>query len=165
MIICTKCGETLPDGTTFCPSCGTGTTTATTFEEADDNNTTTEPITNPPIVNQSSANGANFGNSIVAFITKIFVYNQKTSKTEFWFGALFYAIVMAVAGTLGSIPVIGYFTWIINVADCLALISCTVRRLNDIGFRWTRIFMYLIPIYGVIRFVLDMLMPADAMRK
>lgn len=151
MITCTKCGETFEDGIKFCPSCGTGTAS---------NNA--QNYSNAPSVDKAAQNGNNFGNAIMAFITKIVNFSDKAGKTEFWFGCIFFAIVMAGISFLNGVPVIKYFTWLVYCADCLALISNTVRRLNDIGFKRSHVFIYLIPIYGIIRWVMDMLKPSNS---
>lgn len=162
MIICTKCGETLPDGTTFCTSCGTGTSQASTFEsnETPGMNTNTTSNTNLPAV--VSEDNIDFGDAFINFFKKAFNFTDKISKKEFWFGALTYLICLVVISIIHKIPVVKYTGWAFSIAAGFCFVSLTIKRLRDIGFPWPRIFMYLIPIYGIIRLILDMLMPSNS---
>ena len=100
-----------------------------------------------------------FVEAIKCFITKIIDFKSETGKMEFWFGFLFYAIVCIVCAWADDIPFIGWTFNLVLIAATLAFISSIVRRLNNLKFPWYRIFIYIIPVYGQIRFVIEMLRP------
>lgn len=161
MITCPKCGETMGDDIKFCPSCGTGTSTATqTAEPVQPVQTEAAPqvpaapvyTTNTNTNSGTSNSDVNFGTAIKNFVTKIVDFRSTTCKKEYWFGFLFFVIVIAGAGVADYIPFVRYASLALQLAACLAFISMTVRRLNDLGKSWKRIFMYLIPVYGQILF-------------
>ena len=185
MKICSKCGETLPDDLKFCPSCGTGTATAAQVVEpaSDTVSEVSEPIasTDPqpettmqaPAVTGTENNyqnntytGAgqssnseermNFGIAIKNFITRIVNFTGTAGKKEYWFGALFFLIVMVVGVVVDYVPFVKYAAYLVRAAACLAFVSATVRRIRDLGMPWTRIFFYLIPVYGQIRYFVEL---------
>lgn len=205
MLVCSKCGEVLPDDIKFCPSCGTGTATAAKAEA--DTEETTAPSVNDlipaePVVSESSeeqqssssdnsnsgytgagagaagAAGAGAGSTgfnsntyngpdaSITFIDaaknyvfKIVDFQSQAGKKEYWFGFLCYAIVIVACLVLGRIPYIGWTFSFVQLAGALATISMTIRRLRNLELPWTRIFFYLIPVYGQIRFFIEMLQP------
>lgn len=207
MLVCSKCGEVLPDDIKFCPSCGTGTATAAKAEA--DTEETTSPSVNDlipaePVVSESSeeqqssssdnsnsgytgagagagaagAAGAGAGSTgfnsntyngpdaSITFIDaaknyvfKIVDFQSQAGKKEYWFGFLSYVIVIVACFILGRIPYIGWTFHFVQLAGALAFISMTIRRLRNIQLPWTRIFFYLIPVYGQIRFFIEMLQP------
>lgn len=187
MIICSKCGETLPDDLKFCPSCGTGTATAAKVVEAaataapepapvaqPESVAQPEPVIQAPAVtgtetnyqNRNTYTGAdqgqdneahmNFGIAIKNFVTKIVDFTGRAGKKEYWFGALFFLIIMVVGVAADYIPFVKYGAFLVKAAACLAFVSATVRRIRDVGMPWTRIFFYLIPVYGQIRYFVEL---------
>lgn len=189
MIICSKCGETLPDDLKFCPSCGTGTATAAKVVEAAAEAVSepapapqvepapqAEPVIQAPAVtgtdtnyqngntytgagqnqNQNSEERMNFGLAIKNFVIKIVNFTGTAGKKEYWFGALFFLIVMIVGVAVDYIPFVKYGAYLVRAAACLAFVSATVRRIRDLGMPWTRIFFYLIPVYGQIRYFVEL---------
>lgn len=195
MIICSKCGETLPDDIRFCPSCGTGTATAAKAAEPVSEpapapvEPTPQPVQPEPVVEPVTAaapvaapmvvenannyqNGGNYNNSanstqnsearmnfglaIKYFITKIVDFTGRSGKREYWFGALFFLIVMVVGVAVDYVPFVKYAGYLVRAAACLAFVSATVRRIRDVGMPWTRIFFYLIPVYGQIRYFIEL---------
>lgn len=187
MIICSKCGETLPDDLKFCPSCGTGTATAAKVAEAAAETVSepapepqvdpvpqTEPVIQAPAVtgtdtnyqngntytganqDQSADDRMNFGLAIKNFVTKIVNFTGTAGKKEYWFGALFFLIVMVVGVAVDFVPFVKYAAYLVRAAACLAFVSATVRRIRDLGMPWTRIFFYLIPVYGQIRYFVEL---------
>ena len=111
----------------------------------------------------SSTGGAKvtvgFIEAIKCFITKIIDFKSETGKMEFWFGFLFYVILCAVCVFSDDIPFVGWTFDLVLIAGGLAFISSIVRRLNNLKIPWYRIFIYIIPVYGQIRFVIEMLRP------
>lgn len=158
MITCSKCGETMGDDVKFCPSCGTGTSTAT--QTPDPEPAQAQVPAAPVITNNNNYNtntgsdnsNVSFGTAIKNFVVKIVDFRSKTCKREYWFGFLFYVIILAGAWVADYIPFVQYAAVGLQIAACLAFISMTVRRLNDLDRPWYRIFMYLIPVYGQILF-------------
>ena len=204
MLVCSKCGEALPDDIKFCPSCGTGTSTAAKAEEVTAPSVD-ELIPAEPVVSESSdeqqqssssdnsnngytgagagaagAAGAGAGTGSTGFnsntyngpdasitfidaaknyVFKIVDFQSQAGKKEYWLGFLCYAIVVVACCVLGRIPYIGWTFSFVQLAGALATISMTVRRLRNLELPWTRIFFYLIPVYGQIRFFIEMLQP------
>lgn len=181
MITCPKCGETMGDDLRFCPSCGTGLSTVVKVEDpapAPVQEPIQQPVQQPiqqpvqeaaPAVvpaptyqynntnngytnNAGNAQNVTFGSSVKNFVTKIVDFKGTTCKKEYWFGFLFAGLVIIATCVIDYIPFVGYVTWVFSAAACLGLTSMTVRRLRDLGKPWTRIFMYLIPVYGQILF-------------
>lgn len=207
MLVCSKCGEVLPDDIKFCPSCGTGTATAAKAEAETEE--TAAPSVNDlipaePVVSESSeeqqssssdnsnsgytgagagagaagAAGAGAGSTgfnsntyngpdasitfidaAKNYIFKIVDFQSQAGKKEYWFGFLCYVIVIVACCVLGRIPYIGWTFHFVQLAGALATISMTIRRLRNLELPWTRIFFYLIPVYGQIRFFIEMLQP------
>lgn len=174
MLVCSKCGEVMGDDIKFCPSCGTGTGTAVKVEDDIKN----EPAVIEPVESsseqgqqyqntESASTGSkieedsktSFFDAIKCFVTKIIDFKSETGKKEYWFGFLFYVIVCAACVILSDIAFIGWTFHFVQIAAALAFISMTIRRINNIKLPWYRIFFYLIPVYGQIRFFIEMLMP------
>ena len=149
MIICSKCGAELGDDQPFCPNCGTGTSSA---------QRTQVPAVTPAPESYSSSSEPDiaFLDCVKNFFIRIVDFKSTCLKKEFWFGFLTYIVVLASLNLLDDIPFAGFAFDIAIIAASLAFISLTVRRLNKLGLPWYRIFIYMIPVYGQIRFVIEM---------
>ncbi len=159
-MFCTKCGAVMEDGAAFCTECG-----ASAHEEA-----VQEPVVAPveepvaaPIeepVAPATEETKKTNNGNVGFIEaiKLAILNSlnftgRASRSEFWWGYLFFAI----AGIVANIPYIG---WLIGLAIILPSLALSVRRLNDMGRSWSFLFMGLIPIAGAIILIINFAKPS-----
>ncbi len=167
-MFCTKCGAAMEEGAAFCTECG-----ASAHEEAVQEPVAAsveesvsapveEPIAVPvetPAVSaveetKKTNNGkVGFIEAIKLAILNSLNFTGRASRSEFWWGYLFFAI----AGIVASIPYIG---WLISLAIVLPSLALSVRRLNDIGRRWSFLFMGLIPIAGAIILIINFCKPS-----
>lgn len=162
MITCSKCGETMGDDVKFCPSCGTGTSTAYKSSEP------APVLSQIPATAEASGSAYNenrtspddskvsFGRAIKNFIVNIVNFSDKTGKREYWFGFLFFVIICVGTAVADYIPGVNYVVGALSLIALLPLISMTARRLNDLGLPRKRIFLYLVPVYGQIRFFIEL---------
>ena len=107
---------------------------------------------------------------VKAFTTawrKSFTYGGKATRSEYWW---FYLIdlVVTIVVMIGlntsyfSSPLFFIFTlgWLYVVASIFPSVSIVVRRLRDIGRKWTWIFIALVPFIGGIWFIYLMCQPS-----
>lgn len=118
--------------------------------------------------------GASFGQAVSRFFRKFATFTGRASRSEYWWVALFtalvYLVLSIIAGVLGGltspgngeagpgfVPVailLGLF-WLATVIPGIAL---TVRRLHDVNLAGWLIFLNLLPSVGsVILLVLSVL--------
>ena len=85
------------------------------------------------------------------FITHYADFNGKASRKEFWFGYLYYALLIFLAScfdiAIGS-PFI--LTLLISLGLIVPSLALIVRRLHDIGKSGWWIFVYFVPLIGPI---------------
>ena len=107
---------------------------------------------------------------VEAFTTawrKSFTYGGKATRAEYWW---FYLIdlLVNIAVVIGlnsssSNPILFFIFslgWLYAVASIFPSISITVRRLRDIGKKWTWIFINLIPFIGGLWFIYLLCQPS-----
>jgi uncharacterized membrane protein YhaH (DUF805 family) len=91
-----------------------------------------------------------FADAIRSVFSKYVVFSGRARRSEFWWYALFAAIVYIVAAiidaAIGS-PVVGY---IVALALLLPSLAVTVRRLHDTGRSGWWILIGIIPLIGAI---------------
>ena len=112
---------------------------------------------------------------VEAFTTawrKSFTYGGKATRAEYWWFYLinFIAILgvyvlMAIAGANGLVDIEGLqfvfsLLLIYVLASAFPNLSIVVRRLRDIGKKWTWIFISLVPFIGGIWFIVLMCQPS-----
>ena len=78
---CRKCGNEIPDGSNYCPNCG---------EPVNDLNETI------PSSQASSSSQATFKEGIIALFNKLFLFEGRSSRSEFNYGFLFLVIISSV---------------------------------------------------------------------
>jgi len=112
-----------------------------------------------------------FFDAIKTVFRKYAEFEGRASRPEFWWFALFSALVAGALGTLNlysTTNVIGYNDFVgsaptsstiylgaalasfWSVAVLLPSLAVTVRRLRDAGHNWAEIFWILLPIAGII---------------
>ena len=94
--------------------------------------------------------------------TKAFDFSGRSTRHDYWWGALANLLVSYVLLALGNF-VSEAFLGIYSLYVFAALIpglSLAIRRVNDAGKRWTWIFINLIPIVGAIWFLIILCQPS-----
>ena len=112
---------------------------------------------------------------VEAFTTawrKSFTYGGKATRAEYWWFYLvnlisifgvYVLMVLAAANGLVYIEGLQFFSSLILIyvlASTFPNLSIVVRRLRDIGKRWTWIFITLVPFIGGIWFIVLMCQPS-----
>ncbi|NYD65588.1 DUF805 domain-containing protein [Agromyces atrinae] len=116
--------------------------------------------------------GASFGQAISRFYAKYAVFSGRASRSEYWWIALFQAIVYSVLGILAllggqngepgplsiiALVVMGVF-WLGNILPAIAL---SVRRFHDGGYSGWLYLLNLIPSLGGVIVFVFMLLPSN----
>ncbi|MGO1515998.1 MAG: DUF805 domain-containing protein [Arthrobacter sp.] len=121
--------------------------------------------------------GASFGQAIKRFFKKYATFSGRASRSEFWFFALFNAIVYTVFyglaigfGLAGSDPVTGEMgaggaipslvIGLYGLAIIIPSIALSVRRLHDGNFSGFLYLLILVPILGGLVVLVLMIMPS-----
>lgn len=118
-----------------------------------------------------------FFDSIKTVFRKYAEFEGRATRPEFWWFALFSALVSAALGSLfvpsfggGSyqdgaftMPMMGGYpnlatVW--SIAVLLPSLAVTVRRLRDAGHQWTELFWILLPIAGLIVLIVRLADPS-----
>ena len=106
-----------------------------------------------------SVTGCGVKLAITRFFQNYCEFEGRSSRSEYWWPFLMNWAIGIVAGWLSKIsPAI---STIVFLALLLPGLGVFVRREHDIGRSWTRIFVVLIPIVGVILLLVDMLKPGE----
>ena len=146
-MICKKCGQEIPEGSKYCPFCG-----VCIVEEGISNST--------------------FKDGMMALFNKLFIFEGKSSRSEFNYGLLFLMIISSIFSmfmvtpdldSLGSSQTGNSFNEILNlftsknildsynlynigvsIVYAIFLSAPVFRRLNDIGFDIVRVKVFTI---------------------
>ncbi len=103
---------------------------------------------------------------VEAFTTawrKSFTYGGKSTRAEYWW---FYLLNLVVAFVILALTLIAgtsevsSLVFIYSLAQVFPSLSIVVRRLRDIGKKWTWIFISLVPFIGGIWFIVLMCQPS-----
>jgi len=86
-----------------------------------------------------------FGQAITTVFGKYADFHGRASRPEFWWFALFAALVSLGLGAIWDGLSVAW-----GFAVLLPLLAVSVRRLRDAGFAWPMIFLGLIPLVGII---------------
>lgn len=89
-----------------------------------------------------------FIDAVKTCLTKYVDFNGRARRSEYWYFCLFNFLVSLVGQGLAKITGVNAITTIFSLALLLPGLAVAVRRLHDIGKRWTWILMGLIPIAG-----------------
>ena len=99
-----------------------------------------------------------FIEAIKTCFTKYVDFNGRARRSEYWFFVLFNAIVSGVFSALYNATdatVFSVLSLLFSLAVLLPGLAVTVRRLHDIGKKWTFILLGLIPIAGAIILIVN----------
>ena len=141
---CSKCGRPVHDGAQFCSNCGNP------VNGTKPNNATAEKAKGFFAEMQARADDlkgpepVDFVKAIKLFGLYALNFKGRSSKSEFWWGYLFYSL-LSIA--LNIIPVIGSLASLVLVVPGIAL---SIRRMHDIGKSGWYMLMGLIPLAGPI---------------
>ncbi len=97
-----------------------------------------------------------FGDAIVTVFRKYADFTGRATRSEYWWWALFSAIVSSALGALnlatpeGVIAVGSSLAGVWSIAVLVPSLAVAVRRLRDAGRAWTDLFWILLPIAGLI---------------
>jgi uncharacterized membrane protein YhaH (DUF805 family) len=94
----------------------------------------------------------NFGQAVSTVFKKYAQFRGVASRSEYWWWTLFGTVVgYAIIGidTVVNVHITGV-AYIWGLVIFLPTLAVTVRRLRDAGYRWTVLFLELIPFLGVL---------------
>ena len=91
-----------------------------------------------------------FMDAVKTCLTKYVDFNGRARRSEYWYFCLFDVVVSLIAAILVKLTGVAAISWIVTLAFCLPGLAVSVRRLHDIGKRWTWLLMVLIPLAGPI---------------
>ena len=101
---------------------------------------------------------------VEAFTTawrKSFTYGGKATRSEYWWFYLANCIVALVLTLLtATAGEVGALVFVYTFAQVFPSLSIAVRRLRDIGKKWTWIFINLVPFIGGIWFIYLLCQPS-----
>ena len=97
-----------------------------------------------------SAGQVGFLDAIKLYFTNYVNFTGRASKSEFWWSVLFLFIAGFVAGIIDSILDVTVVSTLLSLGTFLPSLAIDIRRLHDIGKKWTWILMSLIPLAGPI---------------
>ena len=89
-----------------------------------------------------------FVDAVKTCFSKYVDFNGRASRSEYWYFVLFNVIVSIVAGTVDQLIGMQAVAGIASLALLLPGLAVAVRRLHDVGKKWTYILMSLIPLVG-----------------
>ncbi len=107
-----------------------------------------------------------FTQSIETNFRKYAEFTGRASRPEFWWFALFTALVSAALNSLVFITPNGTFDFGSGMSGLWAVVvllpslAVAVRRLRDAGRRWTELFWILLPIAGLIVLIVHLCDPS-----
>jgi len=107
-----------------------------------------------------------FGDSVTTVFRKYAEFTGRATRAEFWWFALFSALVSAGLGTLniltpdGTILIGSSLASAWSVLVLLPSLAVTVRRLRDAGHAWTELLWLLLPIAGLIVLIVRLCDPS-----
>jgi uncharacterized membrane protein YhaH (DUF805 family) len=98
------------------------------------------------------------GDAIRAVFSKYVMFEGRATRAEFWYFALFSALITMGLVFLSAVPILGYlagpafFAWGLGIL--LPSLAVSVRRLRDAGLHWGWLFLSLLPFGGIAVIVL-----------
>lgn len=114
-----------------------------------------------------------FGEAIRTVFSKYAEFEGRAGRPEFWWWALFSALVSSALNVFSVIPlgvpteygavasVGSVLTGLWGLAVLLPGLAVTVRRLRDAGYGWPNIFWILLPIAGLIILIVYLTKPSQ----
>lgn len=104
-----------------------------------------------------------FGDAIKSYFANYAVFSGRARRSEYWFAALFLAIIGLPISLLDSITNpsgdIGFFTVVsllFSLATFIPSLAIASRRLHDADTSFGYYFMFLIPLVGIILLIIKL---------
>lgn len=145
-MFCSKCGNIMPDGTKFCPSCGAAQTPHSSAVN-----------TRGQFEHGQSLPSVSFGQAIRLFFNNYANFSGRSRRSEYWFAWLFLWLVSTVLNWLSGNN--GGFLYLISTLWSLATLipglALSFRRLHDVGHSGAYLLWVLLPIVGWIILVVQ----------
>ncbi|MGO4103638.1 DUF805 domain-containing protein [Leifsonia sp. YAF41] len=107
-----------------------------------------------------------FGTAISTVFRKYAEFEGRAGRPEFWWFILFTSLVSSALGAFnfatpnGVISIGSSLASVWAIAVLLPTLAVSVRRLRDIGRRWTELFWILVPIAGLIVLIIRFCEPS-----
>ena len=108
-----------------------------------------------------------FPEAIALFFKNYVNFNGRSTRSEYWWYVLFNSIVVLVLGFIaklvgisdaaGNSPLTSIWSLVVFIPG----LSICVRRLHDIGKSWVSMLIVLIPLAGIIIYIVWMCQPSD----
>lgn len=100
----------------------------------------------------------------IDFWKRYFDFEGVTSRRDYWITFLINTVVFGVlGGVLGVFGTVGVtISSLISLAAIIPGLAICVRRLRDAGYKWTSLFLALIPLVGVIILIIRLCKPSAA---
>lgn len=138
-MFCSKCGNIMPDGTKFCPSCG-----------AEQRPHSSAVNSRPQFEHGQSLPSVSMGAAIRLFFTNYANFSGRSRRSEYWFACLFLWLVSSVLTILGSENggFVAAVSSIWNLATLVPGLALCFRRLHDVGKSGLYLLWLLLPVVG-----------------
>jgi uncharacterized membrane protein YhaH (DUF805 family) len=93
--------------------------------------------------------------------SRSFDYEGRSGRSDYWWYVLANLIISFILNLAGmKLDLLATLAFVYSIAQIFPSLSMNVRRLRDIGKHWLWIFLPLIPIIGVIWFIVLMCQPS-----
>jgi uncharacterized membrane protein YhaH (DUF805 family) len=109
-----------------------------------------------------------FAESIRANFRKYATFEGVASPPEYWWFVLFIALGHLALNSLNIVTwqntlfIGANLSGLFGLVVLLPLLAATIRRLRDVGRRWTELFWLLLPLAGVIVLIVHLAEPTPA---
>ena len=142
MIHCTKCGASAREGQAFCENCGEPLPQSTSTSIACDG--LTAPVRK-----------VTFGEAVKNFFKNYANFSGRATRSEYWYIWVFNTVVSLAFGLLAEMG-LGIFATLFPIAILIPNLALDWRRLHDIGKSGAWWFILLVPVVGVIVYLVWM---------
>ena len=145
-MFCSKCGNIMPDGTKFCPSCG-----------AQQVPHSSAVNTRPQFEHGQPLPSVSFVTAIQLFFKNYANFSGRSRRSEYWFAWLFLWLVSTaftiLGGNEGGFLVALSSIW--SLATLVPGLALSFRRLHDVGRSGLYLLWLLLPIVGWIMVIVQ----------
>ena len=114
------------------------------------------------VYNQQSVSSMGFIEAVKTCFMKYATFTGRARRSEYWWFVLFNGIVntlLSVLSQSSELMVLVSVLWPLGVF--LPGLAVCIRRLHDTGRSWKFVFWILVPIYGPIKFLIELIKDSD----